>query len=128
MKIVISVIAMVVLMIGAPLVYAETEYQSGFNHGLADAKVMVMTNGNGNDYIHQPGKGFAFHTTEFVNGYIKGWCLTHHGGGIEGNDDPEPTLAAFDCDQGLSSVYPSPIDWPSPYQIYTDSTIEKCNC
>jgi hypothetical protein len=34
-------------------------------------------------YIHQPGKGFAFHTTEFVNGYLHGFCLANHGGGIE---------------------------------------------
>jgi hypothetical protein len=104
------------------------EHWKRYNHGVADAKLSgIYCAAHGlrcstdvdKTYIHQPGKGFAFHTTEFVNVYIKGWCLTHHGGGIEGNDDPEPTLAAFDCDQGLSSVYPSPIDWPSPYQIYT---------
>lgn len=44
---------------------------------------------------------------------MKGFCLTNHGGGIDVNDAPEPTLASFDCDEGLGSVYPRPMDWPA---------------
>jgi hypothetical protein len=63
-------------------------------------------------YIHQPGKGFAFHTTTFVDGYIKGFCLANHGGGIDVNDDENPpTTASFDCDKGLISAYPYATDW-----------------
>ena len=112
MKTVISAIVIVILMIGAPAVYAETAYQSGFKHGVADGKISIRTAGNGNDYIHQPGKGFAFHTTQFVNGYIHGWCLAHDGGGIDVNDDEiPPTVVSFDCDKGLISAYPYTTDW-----------------
>ena len=38
MKIVISAIAIVILMIGAQSAYAETAYQSGYRHGVADGK------------------------------------------------------------------------------------------
>jgi len=92
-----------------------SDYQSGFNHGVADGN--LATAGVDADYIHQPGQGFANHSTAFVDGYIKGWCSTaniggHGAGGIEPNDHPEPTRASFDCDRGLSSAYPSPRDWP----------------
>jgi len=101
-------------MISAPAVYAETAYQSGYKHGVADGK--LTTAGIDTDYIHQPGNGFADHTTAFVDGYIKGWCSTaniggHGAGGIEPNDEG-PTVASFDCDKGLISAYPSPRDWP----------------
>ena len=108
MKTLLIAVAVLVLMIGAQSAYAETAYQSGFKHGVADAKIDTTNSSIPLYYIHQPGKGFAFHTTEFVNGYIHGWCLTNHGGGIEANDDPEPTHASFDCDRGLSSAFPQP--------------------
>lgn len=38
MKTVISAIVIMVLMIGAPSVYAETAFQSGYKHGVTDAK------------------------------------------------------------------------------------------
>ena len=37
MKVLVSAVVVLVLMIGAPAVYAETAYQSGFKHGVADA-------------------------------------------------------------------------------------------
>ena len=102
----------VVLMIGAQSAYAETAYQSGYRHGVNDA---VLTNSNisGQDYILQPGQGFANHSTAFVDGYIKGWCSTaniggHGAGGIEPNDEPGTTNASFDCDRGISSALPRP--------------------
>ena len=149
--VIIATIAIVVLMIGTPLVYAhrltDTEkeagiasdaqgrvcnfgphhdechdsflertnnaaYQSGFKHGVVDGKPVytqcipeTFPCPPDTLYIHQPGKGFAFHTTAFVNGYIKGWCLAHHGGGIEANDDPEPTLAILN---NISSLIHNP--------------------
>ena len=100
-------------MIGAPSVYAETAYQSGFKLGVADAYIGERTGWNGNDYIHQPGKGFAHHTTAFVDGYIKGWCsISGPGSGIDVNDDEKPpTVVSFDCDKGLISAYPYTTDW-----------------
>jgi hypothetical protein len=82
------------------------DYQSGFNHGVADANTDPHA---GQYYIHKPGKGFADHTTAFVDGYIKGWCsISGPGSGIDVNDEPEPTIAAFDCDKGLISATPNP--------------------
>ncbi|HEY7079698.1 MAG TPA: hypothetical protein VH500_08355 [Nitrososphaeraceae archaeon] len=90
-----------------------SDYQSGFKHGVADAN--INTTGSNVDlyYIHQPGKGFADHTTAFVDGYIKGWCsITGPGSGIDVNDDENPpTIASFDCDKGLISAYPYATDW-----------------
>ncbi len=118
MKKVISLMVIVVLMIGAPLAYAETAYQSGFKHGVADANHKApecaphkFPCSRPTDYIHQPGNGFDHHTTAFVNGYIKGWCLAHHGGGIDGNDDNTYFPVSFDCDDGPISAYPLPMDW-----------------
>jgi hypothetical protein len=81
MKLVFSVVAVIILMIGAQSVYAETAYQSGFRHGVADVELGKLTEWNGSIYIHQSGKGFADHTTEFVNVYIHGFCLANGGGG-----------------------------------------------
>jgi len=115
----VSAIIMV-LMIGAPSVYAESPYQSGYRHGVADANHKdpecaphQFPCPPSTDYIHQPGKGFAFHTTAFVKGYINGWCSTaniggHGAGGIEPNDEPGTTNASFDCDRGISSAVPRP--------------------
>jgi hypothetical protein len=102
-------------MIGAQSAYAETAFQSGYKHGLADGK--LVTAGIDRDYIHQQGQGFANHTTAFIDGYIKGWCSTadiggHGAGGIEPNDDG-PTVASFDCDRGLKSAFPHPVNWPT---------------
>lgn len=57
-------------MIGAPMVYAKSAYQSGFRHGISDAKKACSCDW----YILQPGKGFKFHSNEFFGGYIVGFC------------------------------------------------------
>jgi hypothetical protein len=101
-------------MIGAQSVYAESAYQSGFKHGVADANHKdPECNCPSTDYIHQPGEGFAHHTTAFVDGYIKGWCSIHTGhSGIDVNDNEDPpTVVSFDCDKGLISAYPYATDW-----------------
>jgi hypothetical protein len=108
-----------VLMIGVPSAYAETAFQSGFKHGVDDANHKdpecaphTFPCPPSTDYIHQLGNGFDHHTTAFVDGYIKGWCLTNHGGGIDVNDDENPpTVVSFDCYYGLSSAYPYTTDW-----------------
>ena len=87
------------------------DYQSGYNHGVADGKINTTGDTIDRYYIHQPGQGFADHTTAFVDGYMKGWCSMNPGhSGIDVNDEPEPTIAAFDCDDGLISVVPNPSD------------------
>jgi hypothetical protein len=72
MKIVISAVAIVVLMIGAPSAYAISDYQLGFKHGVSDGKIKSQINCPGLEpcpyYILEPGKGFQFHTLEFVKG------------------------------------------------------------
>lgn len=40
----------------APLVYAETAFQSGFKHGVADADINSTGSNVDLYYIHQPGK------------------------------------------------------------------------
>jgi hypothetical protein len=42
----------------------------------------------------------------------KGWCLAHHVGGIESNDNDytTQTVVSIDCDHGLISAYLSPKD------------------
>ena len=53
------------------LAYASTNnpYQSGYYHGCDDAEIP-----NSSDrYINQPEKGSAFHTDEFMRGYIDGF-------------------------------------------------------
>ena len=99
-----------------------TPYQSSFKHRVADRKldsIIYCANAapgctylTDKTYINQPRNGFNHHTTAFVNGYIKGWCLAHHGGGIESNDNDytTQTVVSIDCDHGLISAYLSPKD------------------
>jgi hypothetical protein len=79
-------------MIGAHSVYAETAYQSGFKHGVADAK-LDESNSTQQDYIEQPGNGMDNHTQQFNQGYVHGWCS------ITGpNHGKETDAAVFDCE------------------------------
>jgi hypothetical protein len=48
----------------------QTAYQSGFEHGVIDGN----TSSNATSYIDQPKHGFAWHTSEFVTGYVNGFC------------------------------------------------------
>ena len=50
-------------------------------------------------YILQPGKGFQFHTWDFIRGYVTGWCSVNPPG--SGSDADE---AEFDCAEGPSSA------------------------
>ena len=121
MKIVLSALAIVVLMIGTPLVYAqigstasmtstepgrlselphshhpEAAYRSGFEHGVIDGN----RPSNATSYIDQPKHGFAWHSSEFVKGYVNGYCSIPANKDV-GTDDDQ---AAFYCPDGPSSA------------------------
>jgi hypothetical protein len=51
---------------------SKSLYQSGYDHRASDARDDCS---DGCDwYILEPGKGFEFHTQEFIDGYIDGFC------------------------------------------------------
>ena len=51
---------------------SKSPYRSGYDHGAGDARDDCS---DGCDwYILEPGKGFEFHTQEFIDGYIDGFC------------------------------------------------------
>lgn len=69
---------------------SKSPYRSGYDHGASDAKDDCS---DGCDwYILEPGKGFAFHTQEFIDGYIDGFCDNSPPG--RGSDADE---ASFNC-------------------------------
>ena len=94
MKTLLIAVAVIVLMIGAPSVFASTEYQSGYKHGVIDGKDSCLHPDGCHWYILQPDKGFAFHTKEFIRGYIAGWCLNSPPAG--GSDADE---TRFQCNE-----------------------------
>ena len=73
-------------------VFAISAYDSGYKHGTSDAKLANRGLGGSDWYITQPGKGFAFHTKAFNQGYVDGFC-THSPPGV-GSDANEAT---FEC-------------------------------
>jgi hypothetical protein len=46
-------------------------YQSGYKHGVSDGRISECHDCR--LYILEPGKGFQFHTKEFISGYINGF-------------------------------------------------------
>jgi hypothetical protein len=52
-------------------VHALTPYQSGYRHGVSDAKKAVQ--GRNDWYILQPGKWCDIHTGQFIQGYVEGF-------------------------------------------------------
>ncbi len=71
------------LLFGAPSVYAT----SGFDHGAHDAK----TSDTREWYILQSHKGFAFHSKQFVQDYIRGFCS------ISPGTSSDADQASWDC-------------------------------
>lgn len=90
MKVVLLAATIPILVLIAPMAFASTPYQSGYNHGISDGKLAQKGLGGTNWYITQPGKGFAFHTQEFNRGYIDGFCSIA-GSGSDANQ------ATFEC-------------------------------
>lgn len=70
-------------------------YQSGYNHGVSDAN----TDNPRDWYILQPGKGFEFHTHDFISGYVDGYCSV---AGPHMSSDSDK--AFWDCARGPSSA------------------------
>jgi hypothetical protein len=77
-------------LIGAPLVYADT---AGFEHGVSDAQ----TKHTRDWYIPQPGNGVAFHSKQFVEDYIRGFCS------ISSQESTDAEQVSWDCSQGPTS-------------------------
>jgi len=93
MKTLLIAVAVIVLMIGAQSAFAISAFESGFRHGMTDAK-LDEANSNQQDYIEQPGNGFVNHTQQFNHGYVQGWCS------ITGpNHGKETDAAVFDCER-----------------------------
>jgi len=92
MKILIGTIGILALLTAvAPSAFALTAYQSGFEHGVSDAR-------SADWYILQPGKGFQFHTWEFVKGCVTGFCSVNPGTSSDADQ------ATWDCARGPSSA------------------------
>jgi hypothetical protein len=101
MKVLVSAVAVLVLLGAVMPVLAKSDYQSGFEHGVSDGgKRCGGGPGECHWYILQPGKGFQFHTWEFVKGYVNGFCSVP-GNEHTGSDADE---AAWDCDKGPESA------------------------
>jgi hypothetical protein len=98
-------IIIMVLVMGAPNAYAQsihsghplTDFKSGYAHGIADAsdpcKDPCLA------YVWKSPNGFINQTTDFINGYVTGFCKIL--GPDSGMDEPE---ADFDCNKGPSSA------------------------
>jgi hypothetical protein len=82
--IVIITITLVVLMIGAPDVYPETTYQSGYKHGCDDVNKLPDTR-----YINTIGQEASHHTTEFMNGYHQGFMACGGSKAQDSSDFPD---------------------------------------
>jgi hypothetical protein len=76
--------------------FAISAFESGFQHGVSDAKCVHQPGCE--YYMTQPGKGFAFHTPEFNRAYVVGYCSIS---GLHTGFDAEQ--ASFDCDKGSDS-------------------------
>jgi hypothetical protein len=97
MKALIGVVV-VVLMIVAPLAYAETDFQLGYKHGASDGKASCIDRCH--QYILEPGNGFKFHSWDFNHGYVAGFCSIV-GPSISSDADE----AGFDCARGPESAF-----------------------
>jgi hypothetical protein len=73
---------------------AESAYQSGFKHGVSDAHQPDTSKW----YILQHGNGFKFHSQQFVNGYVNGFCSILPQVSSDANE------ASWDCAQGPPSA------------------------
>ena len=97
-----QIIVMVVLIALVPLtqqVYAISGYDSGFNHGVQDAHDTCLHPDGCHWYILESGKGFKFHTFEFVKGYVDGFCRV---AGPHMSSDADQ--AAWNCRVGPDSA------------------------
>jgi hypothetical protein len=68
--IVVAVIGLALIVSIPVIAYALSPYQSGYEHGISDAKKLIQ--GHKDLYILQPGKGWTDHTGQFIQGYVVG--------------------------------------------------------
>jgi hypothetical protein len=104
MKLALSVVAIVVLMIGAQSAFAQTgallskhpinDMLSGYKHGVSDAQATTK-----HVYIWGPGHGFINQTDAFRDGYVLGFCRI---AGVNASMDEDE--ADFYCSDGLDSA------------------------
>ncbi|HEY7571410.1 MAG TPA: hypothetical protein VH796_08575 [Nitrososphaeraceae archaeon] len=78
--------------------FAISPYQSGFQHGVSDGKDRYVHSDGCHWYILKPGKGFAFHSWDFVRGYIAGFCRASPGTSSDADQ------ASWICDKGPDSA------------------------
>jgi hypothetical protein len=106
MNIIVSTVISLVLLIGASVFLMETQhaafaispYKSGFQHGVSDGKDSCLHTDGCHWYILEPGKGFAFHSWDFVRGYVTGFCKASSGTSSDSDQ------ATFDCARGPDSA------------------------
>jgi hypothetical protein len=79
-------------------VFAISPYQSGFHHGVSDGKDSCLHPYGCDWYILKPDKGFAFHSWDFVRGYVTGFCKANPGTSSDSDQ------ASWDCDKGPDSA------------------------
>jgi hypothetical protein len=79
-------------------VFALSAYESGFNHGVTDGKDSCLHTHGCHWYVLEPGKGFAFHSWDFVRGYVTGFCTASPGTSSDADQ------ASWDCDKGPDSA------------------------
>jgi hypothetical protein len=78
--------------------FAVSPYQSGFQHGVSDGKDSCLHPNGCGWYVLEPDKGFAFHSWDFVRGYVTGFCKASP----ETSSDADQ--ASWDCDKGPDSA------------------------
>ena len=107
MKTIIATVISIAFLMGASvfqmekqqqLAFAISPYQSGFQHGVSDGKDSCLHPDGCDWYILKPGKGFAFHSWDFVTGYVTGFCKASPGTSSDADQ------ASWDCDNGPDSA------------------------
>jgi hypothetical protein len=68
------VLVLALVLMATPAAYALSPHDSGYKHGISDAKKAIE--GRNDWYILQPGKGWTDHTGEFIQGYVEGFNST----------------------------------------------------
>jgi hypothetical protein len=92
----VGALAVLVILAVVPHAFAKSACQSGFGHGMSDAK-LLQADDNAKTYVDGPGKGLPHHTQEFKDGYAKGWCSV-----MGSNSGTETDNADFECEKVLS--------------------------
>lgn len=109
MKTVIAAVISIAFLMGASVflmekqqsAFAISPYQSGFQHGVSDGKDSCTHQDTPNGchwYILEPGNGFKYHTSDFIRGYVTGFCS------FNTNRSMDHIQAIFDCQKGPGSA------------------------